>query len=104
MTRPHNLRVMGLKRHLEATKGDHNGLGYKDFIHYVEYRDAVGDPLPVTKLARLFSVTWITMEKWITVHKEEAAKGATAIDDNGILSETAADKVVAEKIKKAKKG
>ena len=71
MSRPDSIRNIGLRNHLEATKAEHNNRGYAEFVKYLELGEEYGEPLPVVKLARAFSVTTRTLEKWLIIYHEE---------------------------------
>jgi len=71
MTRPDSIRSLGLERHLNTTKDLHNNRGYAELVKYINLGDELVEPLPVTRMARAFNVTPITMDKWLIIYHEE---------------------------------
>lgn len=60
-----NLKVKGIKAHLNDTKDQHNGLGYAEFLM------AVRLGIPKTKAARDFGVSRNQFSYWVKVYLEE---------------------------------
>lgn len=72
MTRQDSIRVIGLERHLEATKSQHNDRDYAELVKYIKTFQDMGEPLPIMKMARAFNVTRVTIEKWLNIYDEES--------------------------------
>lgn len=73
MPQPNRIRSIGLKKHLDATKAEHNNRGYLEFVKYLEMGDEFGERVPGIKMARAFNVSRITMDRWIIIYHEEQA-------------------------------
>lgn len=61
----------GIKPFLDATKDKHNGYGYDDLEKNWKWGD---NGMNITNLAKMFSVSWITMDGWIDRMHEAAKK------------------------------
>lgn len=72
MTRQDSIRVIGLEKHLETTRGQHNNRGYAELVKYIDFGKEMGEPLPIMKMARAFNVTRVTIEKWLNIYDEES--------------------------------
>lgn len=64
-TRPHALSKLGLKAHLDRTKGKHNGKDYDYFLQCLEFK------MPKSKVAEAFDVEPPTIYAWIRQHEAE---------------------------------
>lgn len=62
----------GIKPFLESTKHKHNGYNYNDLEKLWNWGEA--GKMNITNLARMFRVSWITMDGWITRMHKEAGK------------------------------
>lgn len=62
-----SIKKDGLQAYLDNTRSSHNGFGYDSFVSMVEleYRPSTAS------MAKIFSVSYKTMEKWILVYKLE---------------------------------
>lgn len=69
-----SIRKRGLKDYLNSTTTDHNGRGYDDFHRCITVGDEFGEPIAARKLARIFNVSRPTVEKWLSIWREEKAK------------------------------
>ena len=67
MTAANNIERVGLKRHLEASKQEHNGYGYDEFV-LMRY-----SKVNKVNLARIFGVDRKTIDRWVEVLAKEQA-------------------------------
>lgn len=68
-----SIRFKGLRRYLNATKDEHNGYGYDDFVKMAGTPQEIhrhGGPIKVS-LAKIFKVSRHTMTKWLEIYLEE---------------------------------
>lgn len=64
---PPSIKKVGLKVYLNETAPEHDGYNYDNFV-----REIKKDQNP-TALARMFTVSRPTIEKWISIYREEQA-------------------------------
>ena len=72
--RKQSIREKGLRSYLDSTTGKHNDRGYDDFHRCITAGDEFGEPIAARKLARIFNVSRPTVEKWLSIWREEKAK------------------------------
>lgn len=65
------IRKDGLKKYLNRTKGDHQKLGYTEFVTLVT------SEVNISNLARAFSVSRNTVRKWVEIYHEEKSADTT---------------------------
>lgn len=66
MARPDSIRARGFKNHLEATKNDHNGFGYREWCILYDAK------VNLANLARAFNVSSETVTRiWLPVFIEQ---------------------------------
>lgn len=63
----------GLKNHLDQTKQMHNNYGYDDFVRLIQREEDEGE-FSKSKIANLFNISRVTLDKWIEIHDAEVAK------------------------------
>lgn len=61
MARPNSIKAVGLKKHLNSTKDDHNGFDYEDFDRMMKAEKRPS----VASMAKIFDVSDRTLQKWI---------------------------------------
>lgn len=67
-----SIEHVGLKAHLNATRGEHNNFGYDDFVRIVE--DSKGGRPSKASMASIFNVSRHSMTKWLDIYNKEQAK------------------------------
>lgn len=65
--RPLSIEQLGLRDYLDATKAQHNGYGYNDFVKLLEVASQ-------QKIADRFGVNWYTVHRWLTIYNKEKEK------------------------------
>lgn len=60
-----SLRVIGLKKHLDDTKDQHDGNDYDEFVKLLEYH------APLTRIADIFKVTRATIYRYLAQYEHE---------------------------------
>lgn len=68
---PKMAREEGLEKYLDATKGFHNDLGYKEFVEQYDNPN-----IAVTLMATNFDVSRPTIYDWIDLHEKESTRNA----------------------------
>ena len=66
--KPLSIEDIGLETYLNNKQERHNGQGYKEFCLFIK------SGVNKTNLARVFSVTNHTIDKWLKIYAREAAK------------------------------
>ena len=69
------IKDVGLKRHLNSTKDEHNGLGYEDFLQLVDVAKHPSGKVNNNAIARAFGVDKRTVRNWLDVHEKEKRNG-----------------------------
>jgi len=62
---PPSIEEIGLKNYLDKTASEHNGSNYDEFVKRVELSE------PSTVIARAFSVSRHTINKWVAIYEKE---------------------------------
>lgn len=62
---PPSIRTVGLKVYLNNTVGEHDGYDYDTFVKEIKKGQNA------TALSRMFTVSRPTIEKWISIYREE---------------------------------
>lgn len=75
MTRPDSIRILGLKNYLDKNISKHNGFRYEGFISMVEAGASI------TSIAKSFNVSRFTVDKWISIYREEKGRERTISKD-----------------------
>lgn len=72
MSRPNSIRGKGLEQHInDHCQAAGIQFGYTDFVKWVTAGDQFGEPVTAEWMRRRFKVSRPTMEKWISIYKEQ---------------------------------
>lgn len=67
MARPDSIKAIGLEKHLDATKEEHNGFGYDAFSKMMDLEKRPA----VASIAKIFGVSDNTVQKWISHYERQ---------------------------------